>query len=338
MPGNNEEASIPMEDERNGERMNVRRKFANMLKYFNPFSTMPPPQDEDAPAAKRPRLQASTSISNAEDADTVVDAHTTDNISSSPSQHTVAVAPTDAVAVTVAATSLPSSQASRAYTPRRKWNLEEDAKLTEAVNELGNDWVIVAAMVPGRTKKQCRYGWAKDLDPAIKTGRWIAEEDAKLIEGLQKHGKKWVAVAAMVPGRTNRQCRSRWVESLDPAINTGRWIAEEDTMLTDAIKEHGNNWTAVAALVPGRTKMHCYGRWRNYLDPTIDQKTTRMDNKGKWTLEEDAKLGDAVKELGTNWAAVTAMVPGRTNKQCRYRWARGSEEDVKLTEALKDLG
>jgi hypothetical protein len=63
-----------------------------------------------------------------------------------------------------------------------------------------------------------------------------------------------------------------------------------------------------------------------------------MDNNGRWTLEEDAKLGDAVKELGTNWAAVTAMVPGRTNKQCRYRWARGSEEDVKLTEALKDLG
>jgi hypothetical protein len=92
MPGNNEEASIPMEDERNGERMNVRRKFANMLKYFNPFSTMPPPQDEDAPAAKRPRLQASTSISNAEDADTVVDAHTTDTISASPS-HTVAVVP-----------------------------------------------------------------------------------------------------------------------------------------------------------------------------------------------------------------------------------------------------
>jgi hypothetical protein len=51
-----DEASIPTENERKGGRMSVRRKFANMLTYFNPFSTMP------AAAARRryPRREKAT--------------------------------------------------------------------------------------------------------------------------------------------------------------------------------------------------------------------------------------------------------------------------------------
>jgi hypothetical protein len=47
---------------------------------------------------------------------------------------------------------------------------------------------------------------------------WKGEEDTKLTEAVKKHGKDcWVTVAAMVPGRTNIQCRNRCVDSLDPA-------------------------------------------------------------------------------------------------------------------------
>jgi hypothetical protein len=51
---------------------------------------------------------------------------------------------------------------------------------------------------------------------------WKSEEDAKLIEAVKKHGDDWVAVAAMVPGRTNLHCRYRWSYHLDPdrASNT----------------------------------------------------------------------------------------------------------------------
>jgi myb proto-oncogene protein len=49
----------------------------------------------------------------------------------------------------------------------------------------------------------------------------------------------------MVPGRTNIQCRKRWVESLDPNINT------EDAKLTAALMKHGSKWATAAALVPG---------------------------------------------------------------------------------------
>jgi hypothetical protein len=38
-----------------------------------------------------------------------------------------------------------------------------------------------------------------------------------LIDAVKKHGTDWVAVAPLVPGRTGRQCRDRWVQTLHPA-------------------------------------------------------------------------------------------------------------------------
>jgi hypothetical protein len=61
-------------------------------------------------------------------------------------------------------------------------------------------------MVPGRTYTQCRYRWVDNLDPDINTGRWTEEEDATLIEGVNKHGHQWVPVGALLPGRSNHQC------------------------------------------------------------------------------------------------------------------------------------
>jgi myb proto-oncogene protein len=102
-----------------------------------------------------------------------------------------------------------------------KWKPEEDAKLKEAVKEhSANNWDAVAALVPGRTHGQCRYRWLTSLDPSLNRGRWTAEEDAKLTEAVTQLGNDWVRVAAMVPRRTNIQCRRRWVKSLDPDRST----------------------------------------------------------------------------------------------------------------------
>jgi hypothetical protein len=353
------ETTIPMENKRNGGIMRVRRKFATLLEYFsNPFSTMPPPQDDALPAAKKPRLQSSTSSSKAADADagTVVDAHLVSTLPTSPDVM-VAVAPTNAV--TVAARS-PRAGASRAHAPPRSWRPEEDAKLTTAVGAHGiSDWLNVAAMVPGRTNGQCRQRWVAYLDPTIEQtslgnkGKWTRKEDAKLTKAVQKHSDNWVRVAAMVSGRTNGQCRYRWVNILESttasARNKGKWSSEEDEKLTDAVTELGNNaWAAVAAMVPGRSYTQCRYRWVGISDPTIEH------TMGKWTPEEDEKLAEAVTQLGKDWAKVTELVPGRTREQCRRRWvhyfdpttnqtsARSGkwtpEEDAKLTEAVTELG
>jgi hypothetical protein len=311
------------------------------------------------------------SISTAEDSDADLDAQTIDTVTTTSHDDTgtVFVAPTYAVTVPV---SLPSARTSRASlpsartsrpslpsfrtslaslpnvrtsrapprAPRIRWKPEEDAKLIAAVKKHGNNWGRVAAMVqvPGRTREKCRNRWIDAVDPTILTGKWTAEEDKKLTAGLKKFGADWIAVATMVPGRTNAKCHQRWTQFLDPEIIPGEWSPQEDTMLTKAVTKFGNDWGRVAAMLPGRPPHHCRMRWNKYVDPSIERKV------GMWKPEEDAKLIAAVKEHGhsdDNWLAVAALVPGRTNGQVRYRWLHITwkpEEDATLTDAVKEHG
>jgi hypothetical protein len=211
------------------------------------------------------------------------------------------------------------------------WLEDEDIKLKDAVQTYScKDWDAVAVLVPGRTKKQCCNRWHGALDPSIdqvsgRPGKWAEDEDSKLKDAVQTHGcKNWGAIAALVPGRTNRQCWSRWHQTLDPRINranerTGKWAEDEDRKLKDAVQTHGGkNWVKIATLVAGRTEKQCYDRWNDVLDPSIDRVN---GHKGKWTEDEDSKLKDAVHTHGgNNWAAIAALVPGRTKTQCCSRW------------------
>jgi hypothetical protein len=79
----------------------------------------------------------------------------------------------------------------------------------------------------------------------------------------------------------------------------------------DVVQTHGgNNWGAIVALVPGRTKSQCIGRWKGVLDPSIDRAN---GSTGKWSVDKDVKLKDAVQTHGgKNWGPIAALVPGRT--------------------------
>jgi hypothetical protein len=100
------------------------------------------------------------------------------------------------------------------------------------------------------------------------------------------------------------------------------WTPEEDKMLTSAVKttckkkygeEYRTHWVAIAELVPGRTRIQGLHRWHNVLESEKNETTARVGKR--WTKEEDVKLKDAIeKHNGKNWAAIAALVPGRTKK------------------------
>jgi hypothetical protein len=107
--------------------MSVRRRCAELLKYCNPFAAnlAPPPQDDALPAAKKPRLEASTSISTAEDADVDTDTDIFEDAQTYRymADDTLTASPDDAAAaapkytVAVAATSLSRAGAFHARKP-----------------------------------------------------------------------------------------------------------------------------------------------------------------------------------------------------------------------------
>jgi hypothetical protein len=232
--------------------MSVRRKFSDLLTYLNPFSAnlASPPKDEDIPARKRPRLEASTSISTAEDA---------------------------ADTVTYKKKARPSTGPC-AREPYRKWTAEEDAKLIEVVKECGQVWARVAALVPGRNSQQCSQRWRRYLDDTICretttfSGKWTAKEDTKLIKAVRELGNDWATIAALVPDRSDEQCSTRWHKHLVPIVYgttapcVGKWTVEEDAKLIEAVRELGKDWTPVATRVPGRSQTQCANRWGDYLD------------------------------------------------------------------------
>jgi hypothetical protein len=251
-------------------------------------------------------------------------------------------------------------------TPRTgRWTKEEDNKLKIAAEKYGGkNWDAVALLVPTRTRSQCTGRWHDALDPSIqqtgRTGKWTTDEDKMLTDAVGKHGgKNFEAIAWLVPGRTKKQCTNRWYNALDPSVErapTGRthtWTTEDDNNLKYAVEKYGDdNWDAVTALLPRRTKTQCWTRWHDAVDPGMDRKAPRT---GRWTTDEDDKLKEAAEKYGgQNWDAVAVMVPSRTQRQCRDRWRNAldpsvdmamartghwtAEEDIKLKAAVEKYG
>ncbi|CEP18286.1 hypothetical protein [Parasitella parasitica] len=136
-----------------------------------------------------------------------------------------------------------------------KWSKEEDKRLTDAVKLFGNcNWQQVADILGERTGQQCLHRWQKSLNPVIKRQRWNTEEDALLKRAVYLYGAgNWTKIQRLIPGRTDMQCRERWVNILQPSVNRDKFTQEETDRLVELVKQHGTKWSLLQTLMPGRT-------------------------------------------------------------------------------------
>jgi len=176
-------------------------------------------------------------------------------------------------------------------------------------------WREVAKHVPGTfTHVQCAQRWNKVLKPGLVKGWWSPEEDERLLRAVREENvlptNNWTVVAKRVPGRTAKQCRERWSLCLDPAIKRDHWSQEEDERLMQLHALYGNNWTAIAKEMEGRTalavKCHVHSLERC--------------RRRAWSPEEDAVLLNA-KRQGLHWSAATKDLPKRSKYAIRVRWS-----------------
>ena len=155
------------------------------------------------------------------------------------------------------------------------WSKDEVAKLTELVRRDGpGRWVEKAAELgTGRTGTAVSKKWVNmkgcpDSDsqpsyhrrpyqlPAYRKSPWSPNEDDLLRKAVTKLGTvseiSWTSVAAMVPGRSPKQCRERWRSHVDPSISHEPWSEEENALLLRRYQDHDGKWCEISVALPGR--------------------------------------------------------------------------------------
>lgn len=113
---------------------------------------------------------------------------------------------------------------SASYPPPKahsRWSRSDDEILRAEVHaqqERGVaplQWSRIAQKIGHQNGAQCQVRWVEALDESIRKGRWTRAEDELLREGLVRYGSAWSKIARVVSTRTQRQCRSRWLQIND---------------------------------------------------------------------------------------------------------------------------
>ncbi|KAK9729345.1 hypothetical protein K7432_000387 [Basidiobolus ranarum] len=163
---------------------------------------------------------------------------------------------------------------------RNKWTEEEDNILKEAVHVYGErNWQQVAHCLDNRTGQQCLHRWSKTLNPAIRRGRWTSEEDEALRSAVEVYGPgNWVKIQQHVLGRTDVQCRERYMNVLCPNVEQGPWATEEDDRLRKLVSEIGaGKWSQISSHIEGRTDNQCWRRWKMLI---TEEKLKKLEAAG----------------------------------------------------------
>ena len=92
------------------------------------------------------------------------------------------------------------------------------------------------------------------------------------------------------------------------------WSKHEDELLLSIVQsmQWPMKWTVVAQSLPDRTGKQCRERYVNHLNPRL--------KVSDWTLAEDATIFHLYNAIGSHWARMSKVIPGRTDNGIKNRF------------------
>jgi Myb-like DNA-binding domain len=92
------------------------------------------------------------------------------------------------------------------------------------------------------------------------------------------------------------------------------WTKEEDTLLLNLVHtmQWPMKWTIVAQSLPDRTGKQCRERYVNHLNPRL--------KASDWNPVEDSTIFHLYNTIGSHWAKMSKIIPGRTDNGIKNRF------------------
>ena len=92
--------------------------------------------------------------------------------------------------------------------------------------------------------------------------KFTEEEDQIIRAFVSKNGpKSWKKAQPLLPGRTPRQIRERWVNYLSPEVSHEPWTKEEDDLILNLVDKYGKKWSHISRSFKKRTDVSIKNRF-----------------------------------------------------------------------------
>lgn len=143
-------------------------------------------------------------------------------------------------------------------------------------------------------------------------------EDALLMKLVKQFGESnWEIVSFFMNGRTVRQCRERWQNSLSPTILKTNWTIEEDQLLLQKYYLYGPHWKLIEPFFYGRTSYSLRNRFHSIKKKNSEKFYYPQENNNNNNKDENIQKMTETNEINEESPSVTKKITidEKTNKE-----------------------